>query len=103
MSAVQMEIDMTTEYQGMVTVFEAKNNFPENFATYQLYHPYLYYFYLKQNKNLPITSINCCYILRKQVKEMSIVRMYLYTFESPLDMSSIRLLKAKEYDLIQQA
>ncbi|MCS6949013.1 MAG: hypothetical protein NZ520_00980, partial [bacterium] len=39
----QMEIDLTMEYQGTVTVLEAKSKFLRDFAVYQLFHPVLFY------------------------------------------------------------
>ncbi len=40
---IQMEIDLTMEFNGRVTLFEGKNDFPKDFAVYQLFHPFLYY------------------------------------------------------------
>ena len=101
-TSLQMEIDLTTEYNGIVTIFEGKNNFPENFAIYQLYFPFLYYFNLKKNNKLDIKDINCCYLLRKKENEKSIIRIYLYTFENPLNMASIKLIKNAQYNLIKR-
>lgn len=91
---LQMEIDLTTEYNGVVTIFEGKNNFPENFAIYQLYLPTLYYHNLKKDKQLNIKEINCCYLLRKRESGNSIIRIYSYSFDNPFDMTSINLLKS---------
>ncbi len=99
---LQMEIDLTIEYNGFVTVFEGKNNFPEDFAVYQLYFPFLYYFNLKQENKLEINEINCCYLLRKKDEKNSIIRIYKYTFEKPFDMSSIKLIKSAQYNLIKR-
>ncbi len=99
---VQMEIDLTTEYNGIVTTFEGKNNFPENFAVYQLYFPFLYYQNLKKENKLKISDINCCYLLRKQEQGTSILRIYKYTFANEKDLSSIKLLKSAEYHLIKR-
>jgi len=99
---LQMEIDMTMESDGQVTIFEGKNKFPENFAVYQIYHPFLYYHTLKESKELPIKNINACYLLRHRVNGNSVVRVYHYTFDKPLKMESIRLLKCAEYTLIQE-
>lgn len=99
---LQMEIDLTTEYNGVVTIFEGKNNFPENFAVYQLYHPFLYYYNLKEDKHLKIKEINCCYLLRKREKENSVIRIYSYNFNNPLDITSIKLLKCAQYNLIHR-
>ena len=99
---LQMEIDLTTEYNGDVTIFEGKNNFPENFAIYQLYLPTLYYHNLEKDKQLNIKGINCCYLLRKREGGNSIIRIYSYKFDDPLDMTSIKLLKCAQYNLIKR-
>jgi hypothetical protein len=99
---LQMEIDLTTEYNGIVTVFEGKNNFPKDFAVYQLFFPFYYYYTLKKSNKLDIKEINCCYVLRKKEKEQSKIRIYQYTFEKPNDMSSIKLLKSAQYNLIKR-
>ncbi len=96
---LQMEIDLTTEYNGMVTVFEGKNNFPSDFAVYQLYFPFLYYYNLMNVNRLDIKEINCCYLLRKKEKGESLIRIYQYTFEDPNYISSIKLLKNAQYNL----
>jgi hypothetical protein len=101
-SNLQMEIDLTMEFNGVVTIFEGKNDFPKNFAIYQLYHPFLYYQKLKKENRLSIDKITCCYLLRKRKKGKSIIRIYNYTFAKKDDMSSIKLLKARQYNLIQR-
>jgi len=98
-SNLQMEIDLTTENNGIVTVFEGKNNFLENFAVYQLYFPFLYYYNLKKENKL---EINCCYLLRKRDDEKSVIKIYKYTFEDPVDMTSIKLIKNARYNLIKR-
>lgn len=99
---LQMEIDFTMEFDKNVTVFEAKNGFPKDFAVYQLFMPYRYYYSLKHDDNIPIGDINGCYLLReKDKKGASIVRAYLYTFDRYDDINSIRLLRATQYNLIQ--
>ncbi len=99
---LQMEIDMTMESGGLVTIFEGKNKFPENFAVYQLYHPFLYYHTLKENNQLPIKNISACYLLRHRINGNSVLRVFNYTFSNPLDMTSIQLLENAEYTLIQE-
>lgn len=99
---VQIEIDLTMENQGVVTVIEGKNGFPADFAIYQLFHPYLYFRAIKENNQLPIQEITCCYILRKRTKQSSVLRLYNYTFDDPHQISSIRLLKKAEYNLIKR-
>ncbi len=98
---LQMEIDLTAEYSGDVTVFEGKNNFPKTFATYQIYLPFLYYHNLKESNELEINNIDSCYLLRKKVNDMSILRLYRYTFTNPFDMTSLKLLQKKQYNLIK--
>lgn len=99
---LQMEIDLTMELHGIVTIFEGKNGFPENFAVYQLYHPFKYYSILKHEKKLKVEMITCCYVLRKRNAGGSILRLYNYTFEDADDMSSIKLLKNAQYNLIKR-
>ncbi len=99
---LQMEIDLTLEYQGVVTVVEGKNGFPKDFAVYQLFHPYKYYDILKQEKSIAIDKITCCYILRKRNQEASILRLYNYTFDDINRIESIRLLKKSQYTLLKR-
>ncbi len=37
-----MEIDLTTEYNGTVTIFEGKNDFSKNFAVTHNFNPFFY-------------------------------------------------------------
>lgn len=99
---LQMEIDLTMELGGVVTVFEGKNGFPENFAVYQLFHPFKYYSILKNENKLDIKQITCCYILRTREKESSVLRLYNYTFEDENNIASIKLLKNAQYNLIKR-
>jgi len=99
---LQMEIDLTMELNGLVTVFEGKNRFPENFAIYQLFHPFKYYTNLRDKKRLNVKQISCCYILRDIKKKCSILRLYNYTFEDENNISSIKLLKSAQYNLIKR-
>jgi len=97
---LQMEIDLTFEYHGFVTIIEGKNGFPEDFAVYQLFHPFQYYWMLEQDHELEIKQIACCYISRVRARENSVIRIYNYTFDSEDNIGSIRLLKKAEYKLI---
>ena len=99
---LQMEIDYTMELRGVITIFEGKNGFPENFAVYQLFHPFKYYSILKEKKKLDVEQITCCYVLRKKERESSVLRLYNYTFEDENYMSSIKLLKNAQYNLIKR-
>lgn len=97
-----MEIDLTMEYLGNVTIFEGKNGFPPDFAVYQLFLPYKYYMSLKKENNLPIKSISACYILRKKENNVSTLRLYKYTFSDENDLGSIKLLKSAQYRLTKR-
>ena len=97
----QIEIDMTIENDGNISIFEAKNRFRKDFAVYQIYLPFLYYTENKKIKNLAIKDINCCYLLRDKKAASSTIRIYQYTFDEPYDMTSIRLLKSAEYAIYQ--
>ena len=99
---LQMEMDLITEYQGIVTVFEGKNKFSDNFAVPQLYHPFRYFHQLNENKKISINEINCCYLLRKTLGGDSVIRLYLYNFTNPNKMSSIRLKKCGQYRLMKR-
>jgi hypothetical protein len=99
---IQMEIDMTMESQGVITIFEGKNGFPKNFAVYQLFHPFKYYAELRKGKKLDVRQITCCYILRKRQKGISTLRLYNYTFKDEDDMASIELLKNAQYNLVKR-
>jgi hypothetical protein len=99
---LQIEIDLTLEYQGTVTIVEGKNGFPSDFAVYQIFLPSLYYHFLQQENALPINQISCCYLLRKRDADGSTLRVYEYRFANPLDMSSIQLDRCAEYRLTQR-
>ena len=98
---LQIEIDMTFENNGTITVFEAKNwvRNRNDFAVYQLYHPFLHYYTLMKKGDIDVESVNCCYAVRKVVEDGVQIMIYLYTFDDPLDMTSIRLIRSKSYFL----
>ena len=93
-SRVQVEIDFTLEHLGAITVFEAKNGDPDDFNVFQLFNPYRYYRGITQSP--PVTSINCCYLLRQGDR----LRLYLYSFDDPQNPGSIRLERNAEYILV---
>ena len=95
---VQVEIDYTVERQGAVTIFEAKNGFPEDFNVFQLFNPVRYYTRLKETRKLPIDSVESCYLLRDGAR----LRLYLYTFDDLDTPASIRLLRNAEYTLVER-
>jgi len=99
---IQMEIDLTFEYLGTVTILEAKNGFPEDFAVYQLYNPFRYFCEMKDSSELEIAGVDCCYVLRDVIDDVSVVRLYSYTFSDYSDMGTIGLKKSAEYRLIRR-
>ena len=103
LNKVQIEVDLTTEYQGNVVVYEAKNKLTDDFAVYQVYYPFRYYVNLAREQNLPIESITCCYVLRQKFKNYSLLRLYYYTFDDIYQMNSIRLIKSCEYVLRKES
>lgn len=99
MENIQMEIDLTMEYNGIVTVFEGKNGLPKNFAVYQLFHPFKYFANIKRENKLPIKQITACYVLRYRENDNSILKVYNYTFQDENDICSIKLLENVQYNL----
>ena len=99
---LQMEIDLTLEFQGLVTVVEGKNGFPKDFAICQLFHPYKYYNILREENSISIDKITCCYILRKRQQDASVLRLYNYTFDDINRIESIKLLKKAQYTLVKR-
>lgn len=100
MENIQMEIDLTMEYNAVVTIFEGKNGLPESFAVYQLFHPFKYFANIKKENKLPIRQITACYVLRFRENNNSILRLYNYTFGDENNICSIKLLKNAQYNLI---
>ena len=94
--SVQIEMDMTLEQLGTITVFEAKNGEPEDFNVFQLFNPFNYY--LQKTEHLPETSINCCYLLRVEDR----LRLYLYSFNDHRDPGSIQFMRNAEYTLVER-
>ena len=94
---------MTFEDKGAITVFEAKNWIRDrnDFAVYQLYHPFLHYYSLMEAGELDVHEVNCCYAVRQQISEGVQIDLYLFTFDEPLDMTSIRLIRSKTYKLVK--
>lgn len=101
----QMEIDLTLEYQGTVTVLEAKSRFLKDFAVYQLFHPVKFYLQRAKETGIPIQDINACYVLRQsrrvrgQAYPETKVRLYLYRFGDPDRIDSLQLVRKAEYHL----
>ncbi len=96
--SMQVEIDLTTEHLGSVTIFEAKNGFRPDFNVFQLFNPYRYFNGLRDSQALGVTAIECCYLLRHEDR----LRLYLYRFDDAMKPGSIRLLRNAEYVLVQR-
>jgi hypothetical protein len=102
---LQIEIDLTCELNGKVTVFEGKSSqnindkWLEDFNVFQLYNPFRYYYELQKDKKIDVKKITACYLIRKKTDEGSIIRLYNYIFEDPLNICSLKLLKKREYIL----
>ena len=101
---VQLEVDMTVEHEGHITVFEAKNWSAKrsDFAVYQLFLPYHLYS-RKAEHDARIKSIDCCYLVRKPLNKSqgggSEIEVRRYTFDDPTDILSIRCLDAQRWRL----
>lgn len=98
-------MDLAMEYQGVVTVLEAKNSFRRDFAIYQLFHPFKFYLSQSAKYGIPITEVNACYVLKQtgrgrgQAMPKTIVRLYLYRFDDPDRLDSLSLVRKAEYRL----
>lgn len=101
---IQLEIDLTLEYKGVVGVFECKNGFPTDFSIYQIYHPFLYYY--NANKDISINGrikeIYGIYVVRNTDDNGNdVLSLWQYTFKNPLDITSISMVKSRKYILIK--
>jgi hypothetical protein len=101
---IQIEIDLTIEFQGIIGVFEGKNGKPDSFNVYQIYHPFLYYY--NANKDIrikgKIEQIYCIYVVRESNKNGDVIKLWQYTFEDPLDITTIKFIKSTAYNLINK-
>ncbi len=97
-----MEIDLTVEYNGIITVIEAKNNFLQDFSVYQIFHPVKYYNQKLQDASPQPRAVNACYVLREKQKGAVLVRMYLYRFTDLDRIDSIVLERKAEYRLVRR-
>jgi hypothetical protein len=99
---IQIEIDLTIEFQGTVGVFEGKNGKPDSFSVYQLYHPFLYYFNANKTDALKgkIKNIYGIYVVREKIENDDLIKLWSYTFKEPLDITSIKFVKSESYKLI---
>lgn len=104
LNKIQIEIDLTIEFQGTIAVFEAKNGKPDNFSVYQLYHPFLYYYEASKREDMKdkIKDIVCVYVVKQKVKGVTKLNLWKYTFEKPDDITSIKFLKSACYNLVRE-
>ena len=93
---IQIEVDLTIEFQGTIGVFEGKNGKPDSFSIYQVYHPFLYYYNANNETDLKgkIKEIICVYVVREKGKENETLKLWAYTFTNPLDITTIKLIKS---------
>lgn len=101
---MQIEIDLTIEYKGIIGIFEAKNGQPNSFSVYQLYHPFLYYQKAKNVQGVgdKIKQVMCVYVVRRKEQGQSILSLWAYTFSDIYDITSIQLVKSLGYRLVGQ-
>lgn len=102
LTKMQIEIDLTIEFEGTIAVFEAKNGKPNNFSVYQLYHPFLYYHDAKNRKPEvadKIKDIFCVYLVKQKQKDTTKLKLWKYTFQKPDDITTIKFLKSACYNL----
>jgi len=99
---IQIEIDLTIEFKGTIAVFEGKNGKPDNFAVYQIYHPFLYYFHANEKSDIKgkIKKILGVYVVKTIENKVTNLKLWAYTFENPFDITSIKFVKSKCYKLI---
>ena len=93
---LQVEIDLTLEHLGTISIFEAKNGFPDDFNVFQLYNPFRYYERIAAD--IERAQVNCCYLLRQKNR----LRLYLYTFDRVMEPGSILLERNAEYVLVER-
>lgn len=101
---IQIEVDLTIEFQGTVGVFEAKNGVPDSFSVYQLYHPFLYYYNANKQNELKgkIKNVFCVYVVRETAKDGDVIKLWAYTFTRQTDITSIKFVKSAAYKLIKK-
>ncbi len=102
LTQVQLEMDLVLERQSNITVFEAKKKFHKDFATYQLFHPYLYFERFRRTGKLMIGDIQCCFLQKHEVDAINVMRFHLYRFHNR-QLDSIELIRKKEYILRETA
>lgn len=98
---LQIEVDLVLEHRGVLGIFEAKNDDKDemdDFAVYQLYHPFRYYIDRAQSGALNgLKAVRPVYV--KKVRRS--IRLYEYWFPSTHDPTSIQLVRMAEYRLTE--
>lgn len=99
---IQIEVDLTIEFNGGIRVFEGKNGKINSFSIYQIYHPFLYYYNAKKRPELSekIDNIAAIYITREHIGTCDVIKLWEYTFANPTDITSIKFIKSASYKLI---
>jgi len=105
---LKTEIGLTIEYQGNIGIFNARIKIPNNFIISQLYYQYLHYNKAKERPELigTIKSIDCVFMAynkaRTNKNQHDKLLLWAYTFENPLDITSIKLVNSACYKLIEE-
>ena len=104
LNRMQIEIDLTIEFEGIIAVFEAKNGKPDNFSVYQIYHPFLYYHAAKRKVEMTdkIKNIVCVYVVKQKQRDVTKLKLWEYTFEKPDDITTIKFIKSACYNLREE-
>lgn len=99
---IQIEVDLTIEFKGKIGVFEGKNGVPDSFAIYQIYHPFLYYYKASLLEKMigKIKEIYGIYVVKNIENGITNLKLWAYTFENPLDITSVKFVKSACYQLI---
>lgn len=102
LQGIQIEIDLTIEFEGTIAVFEAKNGKPDNFSVYQIYHPFLYYHEARQKLVMKdkVKDIVCVYVVRQKLAEITVLKLWKYSFAEPYNIASIKFLESACYNLV---
>ena len=96
---IQIEIDdlFHTKKSNILYSTEAKNKFLKDFNISQLFFPFYYYSNIKNLKNK--MSNKCLFIQNCKVKNGYKIQIFEYEFKNEMDITSISLIKNKEYKL----
>jgi len=102
MRNIQIEVDLTIEFKGKIGVFEGKNGIPDDF----LFIKFIILFYIIYKASLleqmvgKIKEIYGIYVVKSIEGGITNLKIWAYTFENPLDITSIKFVKSACYQLI---